>query len=106
MFDENNFPHYGADEDFSIRCKNKGYSLVVAVKALVKSHVTATGTNFVYQKQNLTQFIKSFNLKNSPNNLRIRYKWAKKHTPFPLSYFVIDMSRVFFSYLKKTILRK
>lgn len=105
IFDDLNFPHYGADEDFSLRCKAHGFKLLVSVHAIVKSHVNATGINFKYKRQSFTLFLKSLFLINSPINLKIRYRWAKKHTPLPLPYFIIDITRIFFSYLKKALTR-
>ena len=104
LFDEINFPHYAADEDFSLRCKAIGFKLLVSVNATVKSHVSATGLNFKNKSQNIFSFFKSLFLINTPNNLKVRYKWAKKHTPYPIFYCMFDFSRIFFSYIKNSLI--
>lgn len=102
LYDELNFPHYAADEDFSLMAKNKGYKLLVSTKAVVKSHINETGTNV---KKTITfySFIQSLNSIRSANNLKHRYQWAKKHAKFPNIYFVIDIGRVFGSYFRVLI---
>jgi GT2 family glycosyltransferase len=98
FFDEDNFPHYGADEDFSLRCKKAGYKIIVAT-ACVKSHMDATGLN-INKKLSGKLFIKSLGSVKSPNNAMIRWHWAKKHTKIPVLYFSFDMGRIFLSYLR------
>jgi len=98
FFDEDNFPHYSADEDFSLRCKKSGYKLIVAT-ACVKSHIGSTGLNS-NKRLSGKLFIKSLASIKSPNNAIIRWHWAKKHTKMPVLYFSFDMGRIFLSYLR------
>ena len=101
FFDEVNFPHYGADEDFSLRCKRNGYALLVSKKAIVKSVVEATGLNKI-SNQSLLKYLKDvLNSIKSPLNLKRRWLWAKRHSPFPLLYFFFDVIRILVFILKE-----
>lgn len=95
LFDEKNFPHYAADEDFSRFVSTKGYKLIVSTKAIVRSYYMESGL-----KQNKTDIIKFFSSFKSPSNIKTRWNWAFKNSPFPLFYFMCDFSRNFGSYLK------
>jgi GT2 family glycosyltransferase len=103
LFDEKNFPHYAADEDFTLACKKNGYKLLVAVNAFVRSHVEQTGTNFRHSAVNLKRFLASLSSIKSANNLSVRYKWAKKNSPLPYVYFLFDTTRIFGSYIRSVI---
>lgn len=106
LFDEKNFPHYAADDDFSLRGKNVGLKLLVATNAVVKSHVEESGlkqaNGKAKSKRTIAGLRESFSSRRSVTNLSIRYRWAKKHTPIPPLYFCIDFLRVVHSfYFKK-----
>ncbi|TWJ04623.1 GT2 family glycosyltransferase [Mucilaginibacter frigoritolerans] len=103
LYDEEKFPHYAADEDFSLSCKRKGYKLLVSVSACVKSHVRDTGINFKHNKLSFRQFFKTLYSIKSANNLSIRYKWAKKNSPIPYFYFLMDVLRIFGSYSRSLL---
>lgn len=105
LFDEINFPHYAADEDFTLRCKKAGYSLCYATKAVVKSHVTATGINSKFNTLTILQFFNSFRSIRSAINLKTRYRWAIKNTSLPYIYFLFDIARICGSYIKTKIKR-
>ena len=92
LFDEVNFPHYFADDDFSVRCKYEGFKLIVSIKSVVKSYTDDTISLFKFT---------NFTSIRSPLNLSTRYKWAKKHTPMPILYFIIDIARIVTSQLFK-----
>jgi len=93
LFDEQNFPHYAADEDFSLRARKHGYSLLMSTEALVHSYVAETG--LASERLSLPYLIKIFTAVKSPRNLKIRWRWALKHsrTPAPV-YFLIDFARM------------
>lgn len=103
LYDEKNFPHYMADEDFALRGKKAGYKILVATKAFVKSHIEATGLNFKNQDKSFGNFLNSLTSIRSANNLKYRYSWSKKHANMPLIYFSIDILRIFGSYFKSII---
>jgi GT2 family glycosyltransferase len=101
MFDCKNFPHYAADEDFSLRCKNAGYELMVAIHACVKTYSANNGLTRVPAALTLQEFIRSLKSIKSPNNLSKRWIWAKKHSNYPFVYFLIDFCRITFSFFKR-----
>lgn len=92
VYDEIKFPHYCADDDFSLRCKSVGYNLVVSVKSIVKSYTDETNSLFKF---------KNFTSIRSPFNIYTKYNWAKKHTPIPIMYFALDIMRIITSQLVK-----
>jgi GT2 family glycosyltransferase len=100
LFDEVNFPHYGSDEDFSLRCKKKGYSLLVSKKAIVHSVVEATGLTKIRNQGTLKYLNEIFSSIKSPLNLKRRWLWAKLHSPFPLMYFLFDFIRILISQIR------
>lgn len=103
LFDEQQFPHYAADEDFSLRARRKGYHLSVAVKACVYSEANTTGIKGLHQKKNIAFWKDTFFSTRSPGKLSVRWLWAKKNGRVPLIYFLMDISRIFYSQLKNTL---
>ncbi len=100
LYDIQHFPHYMADEDFSLRAKKRGYKLVIATAAVVYNHVEATGLN--NRKKNWKYYKDVFTSIKSPANSRYRWHWAKRHaTIYPPVYFTIDVARIVKSLLVK-----
>jgi len=105
LYDEKSFPHYMADEDFSLRGKNAGYKIVVSTGAVVKSHVSATGVNFRQGNKSFKNFLNSLSSIRSANNLKYRFNWAKKHGKLTYFYFLFDICRIFGSYVKNLLIK-
>lgn len=101
LFDETNFPHYAADEDYSNLCKNAGFQVGIATKALVYSEIEAMGLKNIHKKRGRNYWKDLFTSIRSPVNLKTRWRWAKKNAPIPLLYFFIDFSRILVSQLKQ-----
>ena len=105
LFDQQNFPHYAADDDFSLRSKKSGYNLLVATKAVVKSHVDESGLEVINRnrkgRKTFAHLRESFSSIRSGTNLHIRYNWAKKHTPVPPLYSMFDFMRIVYSFYFK-----
>ena len=100
LYDTQHFPHYMADEDFSLRAKAAGYQLLLATKAAVHNHVAATGLS--QRKQNFKYYVDVFTSTKSPLNSKYRWNWAKRHaTVFPPLYFTIDFARIVKSLVTK-----
>lgn len=92
LFDDHLFPHYGADEDFSLRARKAGYALKVNVAAVVYSHVNETGLKSgTNNKSNIIQSLTSIR---SPLKLKTRWAWARRHGHIPLLYFILDLTRI------------
>lgn len=96
LFDEKNFPHYAADEEFSNRCKKNGFQLLVSTKSVVHSEVDATGLKNIHTRRNLSYWKDLFTSYRSPVNLKRRWAWAKLNTPLPPLYFTFDVTRILF----------
>ncbi|WP_017732624.1 glycosyltransferase family 2 protein [Nafulsella turpanensis] len=100
LFDQVNFPHYLADEEFSLRCMKHGYKTLVATKAVVYSYSEETGLKQSHFKKDLGYWKAYFTSIKSPCNLKYRWRWAIRNTPFPVLYFCIDLARMTYSQLK------
>jgi GT2 family glycosyltransferase len=103
FYDNNNFPQYAADYDFSLRAKESGYNLIISTDSLVFSEVKETGINFKYSKPSFSTFIKSLHSIRSANNLKIRIRFAKKHTKFWVLYIIFDVFRLMGSFFRSII---
>lgn len=106
LFDEINFPHYAADEDFSLRAFYTGYKLIVATKASVLSETEATGLKIKYNKKDFAFWKDTFFSMKSPVKLSTRWLWANKHGKISFVYFFFDIGRIVFSKLKKSKVRE
>ncbi|MFC6876173.1 glycosyltransferase [Flavobacterium myungsuense] len=104
LFDEVYFPHYAADEDFSLRCQKEGYDLFVVANAAVLSEIDATGIKSEHQKKTPKYYKDLLLSQKSPVNLKLRWSWARKNSPIPFVYFFIDYMRIIGSEIKKSIL--
>lgn len=100
LFDESNFPHYAADEEFSNRCKKNGYHLYIATKAVVQSAVEAAGLKNVHQSKNFKYWKDFVFSRRSPVNIKRRWLWAKINSPIPPLYFLFDIARILGSQFK------
>lgn len=98
LYDGAAFPHYMADEDFSLRARAAGYRLLIATGAVVYNHVEETGLR--KQKRDLKYYRAVFTSRRSPVNLRNRWNWARRHAAiFPPIYFAADYCRILKSLL-------
>jgi GT2 family glycosyltransferase len=92
LFDENTFPHYGADDDFSLRARKAGYALIVNVASVVYSHVNQAKQPG--ERSYLKFVADAVSSTRSPLKLGTRWKWARKHGTVPLLYFLLDLVRI------------
>jgi GT2 family glycosyltransferase len=92
LYDGERFPHYMADEDFSLRAKDAGYALRIATGARVFNHISATGLQT--KKKSWPYYKDVFMSIKSPSNFRNRWNWARRHGSVPPLYFLIDMLRI------------
>jgi GT2 family glycosyltransferase len=100
IFDEINFPHYAADEEFAYRCKKVGYQLIIPTDVSVFSEVEATGLKNIHTSRTLYYYKDLFTSIRSPLNIKYRWRWAVKCTPIPLIYFTFDLIRIIGSQFK------
>ena len=105
LFDDKKLPQYYADEDFSLRAKKNGYSLVVSCKSIVISDTKNTGYDVTYNETNFAGFIRSHFTRRSFRNIKCRFRMALKHiTPMYLSmYLLLDETRLIGSFFRSKI---
>ena len=97
IYDERNFPHYMADIEFSVRVRRAGYKLLISTKSVVHNYMDATRN----KRQPWRAFLSGFSSFKSPNYLRARYVFAIRHSPIKQIYFILDLSRIIGSFVKK-----
>ncbi len=100
LFDEMNFPHYAADEEFANRCKKNGVQLYVSTQAIVHSIYEATGLKNIHHSKNIKYWKDLFISRRSPINIKRRWLWAKINSPIPPLYFLFDFARILGSQFK------
>ena len=100
LFDESNFPHYAADEEFTNRCKKKGFQLYVSTQAIVYSNYEASGLKNIHKSKSIGYWKDLFISRRSPMNIKRRWLWAKINSPLPPVYFIIDLARIIASQFK------
>ena len=106
LFDNDLFPHYASDFDFSHMAHKAGYRLIIAPKAVVRSLVKETGLRFdklATAKPSLRFLYQTQTSIKSPLNIKTRFNWAKKHVVLSPVYFSIDTLRIFLSYFRYTL---
>jgi GT2 family glycosyltransferase len=101
LFDENNFPHYAADEDFSFRCKKNGFQLFVSPKAMVFNETEKEKLGNISRKMSFNYWNDRLTSPRSPVNIKTRWNWSRLNTPIPILYFIFDMIRIIGSEFKR-----
>lgn len=97
FYDAKNFPQYAADEDFSLRAKRNGWTLLISTNTCVMSHITAMGADIRNARFSFSYYKYLFFSIRSPLNLKIRYRWAMKNSPLKMVYFLLDITRIMLS---------
>jgi len=100
LFDQERFPQYLADFDFSRRAMYAGYRLIVSTEAVVKSVVENTGLSYKI-KPSWKIFLKSLTSIKSPNRIKTKYIYGKLHSPLRDLYILISLIRIFISFLRE-----
>lgn len=106
LYDEQTFPHYASDYDFSYRMFKKGYQLLISTKSIVRSEIGETGLRFDKSSTvvpSIKMLLETQRSIRSPMNVKTRYRWAMKHTRFPLPYFMMDSARVLLAFFRYSI---
>jgi GT2 family glycosyltransferase len=86
LFDEKELPHYGADNDFYIRCKSSGYRLYISTQAIVEVDNRQTTRASAIGRQSFSQFFSTLRQRNSHRNISDQMKLFRKHYPIPGLY--------------------
>ncbi len=96
LYDEQTFPHYGADYDFSLRAQKAGYSLVVSYRLCLYCYPQLSGLANTDKRVPFFDFIDSLKSIRSANRIDRRIAFAKRHAPkhLFLSFCSFDIIRV------------
>ena len=108
LFDEEAFPHYGADHDFYMRCRAIDVTLFVATRAAVAMDDTRTTVARNLGAMSWREFRDSLRNPRSHRNVATLVALFKRHYPVRLLYFVgvsLNLARYFASYLLARVAR-
>lgn len=105
IYDQLRFPHYAADEDFSMRAATAGYDVLINFDGRVCSDYTATGLGTRHTKPLLGEFFRSLFSMRSPNYLLIKWRLTIRHCPPYLipQHIVLDLVRTTGGFMKRYI---
>ena len=105
LYDQKNFPHYAADEDFSMRAAKSGYEVLINFDGRVLSEYEATGLGTRHTKPILSEFYQSLFSIRSPNNLLIKWRFTMRHCPTLLKpqHLIFDVVRTVGGFVKRYI---
>jgi len=99
LFDEKHFPHYAADEDFSLRAKKAGFDVLIHTQNPVFSPYEPKRTGG--KEQTIASFLKSFFILHNPNYLPVLIRYNIRHHSYKLYipfFMFLEIARRFFSY--------
>ncbi|HSW53040.1 MAG TPA: glycosyltransferase family 2 protein [Sulfuricaulis sp.] len=102
MFDEARLPHYGADHDFYLRCREQGVPLYVAADAAVELDSSHTSLATRLGSLTLSQFRETLTRRRSHRNLHDLATLFRLHYPIPGLWWVgvgLNLARYVFIYL-------
>ena len=106
IFDNKRFPHYAADNDFSLTAKEAGYNLVICRDAIVKFHTSMSGLSSS-RLYSIFDYFKSLFVLKSSNNIYYSSLLILKHCPkrFLLEALFINMIVKVFSPIWKLFIK-
>lgn len=108
LFNEIDLPHYWADHDFYLRCKENGIRQYIAQNTLVDIDESTTTLASRLQHMRLPQFIDSFTNRRSHRNIKDLGALFRLHYPipglYPLGVF-LNMTRYTLMYLFARVMR-
>ncbi|HEX19864.1 MAG TPA: glycosyltransferase family 2 protein [Acidiferrobacteraceae bacterium] len=107
LFDEKELPHYGADHDFYLRCRQKNISLYIATDATVQVDQTKTTLSRNPGVLNFRQFLNTFSDRRSHRNFDVLLVLFKRYYPVKGLYFVgilLNITRYVLLYLVRRVI--
>ena len=78
-FDEESFPQYFADSDFSLRAKSVGFKLLLAADSLIYNDVSSSWSAKEFEKGDLRFIARLLVSRRSPYSLTARYRLYRRH---------------------------
>ena len=107
LLDEDNLPHYLADHDFYLRCKDAGIRLMIATDAHLFVDNTRTTIADNLSSMPFSTFRNTLSNRKSHRNFKDLSAFFKKHYPIKRLYLlgvVMNFSRYFLRYISARIL--
>lgn len=109
LMDEVNLPHYAADHDFYLRCREQGIELYVDATAVIKVDGTRTSVASRLETLSFRSFLATLRDRRSHRNLRDLAAFFRKHYPVRGLYglgVALNVARYFVAYtLRRTLHR-
>ena len=105
LYDSMHLPHYGADYEFSLRAKKKGYNLFINYNSVVVNKVWTTDINRKTGLLKWREFTKCLFSRRSAFCIRYRWNFARLACPktlFP-SFFIFDISRLIVGFVRNQL---
>jgi len=79
LYDDNRFPHYHADSDFVLMANEAGYRVLVDYESIVYSDVNLKNMTIASEIMTLSNILKTFQGRYTPNNYMVIKNFSKKH---------------------------
>jgi GT2 family glycosyltransferase len=86
LLNEEDLPHYWADHDFYLRCRQHGIRQYIAQNTLIDIDESTTTIASRLQQMNLSQFLKSLTDRRSHRNIKDLTSLFRLHYPIPGLY--------------------
>jgi GT2 family glycosyltransferase len=102
LFDDANLPHYGADHDFYLRCRQANIALAIAPAAKVLMDETRTTVSRNLGRMTAGEFFNSFGDPRSHRNLSVLKTLFRRYYPVKRLYLigvVLNVTRYCVSYI-------
>jgi GT2 family glycosyltransferase len=96
LYDNRLFPQYGADNEFTCRAFRRGFKLAILPGVVLYVNKATTGLDPLYTNINLFEIFEAFFSIKSTNNLKMRWRFARKCAPpyTAFSYFFISFLKI------------
>jgi len=102
LYNEELLPHYHADTEFIIRCKNAGFSVSLCYDAVIYSHQELSGSGTKTSNPGLKSFLKSITDLKSANHLASNRNVCRLiYGKYWRLYFYYGSSRMIFGFLRR-----
>lgn len=89
LYNNDKFPQYAGDLEFSMRAKKNGYNLIICSKSIIYNNTDSCNDILHNKEMTVTLFLKSLFSIRSNCNLKLRYYLYKYYSPTPIRNFLI-----------------
>ena len=97
-FDEDTFPQYSADEDFSYDAKHRGVQVLVDTKSIVYvNEATTAHFSLSFSKGGWHGIWKALNAFNSCYNIKQGWAFSKRYAKWPIVFMLCRYAIIFFN---------